>query len=198
MDHIFIFHLQSIEPDAYFTFRLPIITSSTGKRYYAKIGSVRERDQYVGEAESLVAIYNAAPGLAPKLLASEMTDQEAESGLARPYFLSEYKDIKCLTTQSAELLGSRLAQELHTFQSPNGYGFQVPTYCGATRQENGWFDTWEDCFSTMIQSLLQKLPDLEELRWKGEEIRTRHVLDFRRAAAVTEPAASYHGSCDHW
>ena len=74
-----------------------------------------------------------------------------------PYFLSEYKDIGSLSTTTAEVLGKRLATELHTHKSENGYGFQVPTYCGATRQDNGWFETWPACFDALIGGLADKL-----------------------------------------
>ncbi|KAI6120593.1 Fructosamine kinase-domain-containing protein [Pisolithus croceorrhizus] len=75
-----------------------------------------------------------------------------------------------LTIQTAELLGERLAKELHTFKSPERIWIR--------RQDNGWFSTWEECFSTMIKNLLQKLPSERkyvELLNKGEEVRKRVV-----------------------
>jgi len=178
MISIFLPHLLSEEPDVQFTINFPLIASSAGKRYYAKVGRAEEKDQYFGEAESLRAIYEAAPGLAPRLLASGIAGEEYPSGRWKPYFLSEYRDIGSLTINSAKLLGERLSKELHTFKSPNGYGFSVPTYCGATRQDNGWFDTWEECYGTMINNILLKLPKgvrYSELLHKGDEVRTRCV-----------------------
>lgn len=81
-----------------------------------------------------------------------------------------------LSGKSAELLGKRIATELHAFKSSKSYGFDIPTYCGATRQENGWFETWEECYSTMIKNLLLKLERRRgstELIAKGEEVRSR-------------------------
>ncbi|KAG6380863.1 Fructosamine/Ketosamine-3-kinase [Boletus reticuloceps] len=155
---IFLPHLHNIEPDAQFTLNLPIVTSSAGNRYYAKLGNVTESDQYIGEAESLKAIHAAAPGLAPKVFAAG--------------------DIGSLSTKPAEILGERIAIELHAFKSNKGYGFDVPTYCGATRQENGWFETWEECYSSMIENLLLKLKGSHgstELILKGEEVRSRVI-----------------------
>lgn len=169
-------HLHNIEPGAQFTFSLPIVTSSAGYTYYAKLGNVTESDQYIGEAESLKAIHDAAPGLTPRLLASGVVGGDSNEAAGRAYFLSEYKDMGSLSEKSAELLGKRLATELHTFKSNKGYGFNVPTYCGATRQENGWFETWEECYSSMIENLLSKLNDRRrstELIAKGEEVRSR-------------------------
>ncbi|KAI9570238.1 Fructosamine/Ketosamine-3-kinase [Boletus coccyginus] len=153
-------HLHNIEPGAQFTFSLPIVTSSAGSIYYAKLGNVAESDQYIGEAESLQAIHNAAPGLAPRLLACGVTSGDSNEVAGRPYLLSEYKDMGSLS------------------ENNNGYGFDIPTYCGATRQENGWFETWEECYSSMIENLLFKLNvrrENTELIAKGEEVRSRVI-----------------------
>lgn len=174
--NIFLPQLQRIEPDAQFTFGLPIVISSAGNKYYAKLGNVTESDQYIGEAESLKAIHDAAPGLAPRVFAYGVVDGDSNRAAGRPYFLSEYKDMGSLSGKSAELLGERVATELHAFKSSEGYGFHVPTYCGATRQENGWFETWEECYSTMIENLLLKLKGRRgstELIAKGEGVRSR-------------------------
>ncbi|KAH0838005.1 hypothetical protein J3R83DRAFT_6244 [Lanmaoa asiatica] len=103
---IFLPRLHDIEPDAEFAFSLPIVTSSAGNKYYAKLGNVTESDQYMGEAESLKAIHDAAPGLAPKVFASGVVDGDSND---RPYFISEYKDMGSLSRKSAELLGERIA-----------------------------------------------------------------------------------------
>jgi protein-ribulosamine 3-kinase len=162
-------HLQKLEPNAQFTGTLGSIKSSNGNLYFAKVGSPRDSDQYTGEAQSLQAIYSAAPGLCPRLLASGSSD-------GKPYFLSEYKDLASLSDKSAEILGKRLATELHAYKSTQGFGFAVPTYCGATRQDNGWFNTWEECYSEMIGSLLDKLNrkgSFGDLCSKGEEVRQK-------------------------
>ncbi|KAF8274131.1 ABC1-domain-containing protein [Lactarius quietus] len=54
--------LERIDPGARFSGSLPQVSSSSGKSYYAKCGSPREVEQYVGEAESLKAMGSAAPG----------------------------------------------------------------------------------------------------------------------------------------
>jgi protein-ribulosamine 3-kinase len=167
LPQILLQHLQKLEPDAQFTGSLPVIQSSTGKRYFAKIGSPEDKDQYIGEAESLKLMYMAAPGLSPRVLA------HGDAG-GLPYFLSEYKDFGHLNDKAAAILGRRMAEELHMYKSTEGFGFRVPTYCGATRQENGWFETWEDCFSALIGGLLDKLEGrFAELRAKGEEVRMK-------------------------
>jgi len=171
-------HLQRLEPDADFSASLPAITSSQGMRYFGKVGSQAEKEQYIGEAESLKAMGVAAPGLVPRVFACGVTDNSGNDspleGPGRPYFLSEYKDLTPLTEEAAEELGRRLATELHKSQSTKGFGFGVPTYCGATRLENGWFETWEQCYDSMIKDLLTQLAKkgrFPELCKKGDEVR---------------------------
>jgi len=144
-------HLHEIEPNADFSASFPTITSSKGFTYYAKIGLPIETEQYQGEVQSLKAIEIAVPGLAPRVFASGIDDSE------KPYFLSEYKNLSPLTNEGAETLGKRLATEMHMYKSSCGFGFGVPTYCGATRLQNGWFESWEKCYTAMINDLLTQL-----------------------------------------
>ncbi|KAI9512538.1 fructosamine kinase PKL/CAK/FruK [Russula earlei] len=218
--------LEQIEPGAQFSGALPRVSSSSGKTYFAKAGSSSEREQYVGEAESLRAIALAAPGLAPSLLAFGFVDENGEvieeghrdgraagsagpagrddseswsssegSSGARsrsqpgsgtdgsPFFISEYKDISPLTERSGAILGRRLATEVHGHASPAGalgcgYGFGVPTFCGATRLRNGWYETWERCFDALIGDLLSTLSTRgghSDLCRSGQEVRQRVI-----------------------
>ncbi|KAJ7897042.1 fructosamine kinase PKL/CAK/FruK [Mycena olivaceomarginata] len=130
--------LQKLESDAEFT------------QYFAKIGLEHEEEQYIGEAESLKHIAAAAPGLAPSVAASGLDGK-------KPFLITEYKDLTSLNDAAARRLGKRLATELHAYKGLEGFGFGVPTYCGATRLQNGWFDRWDDCFSAMIGDLLTQL-----------------------------------------
>ncbi|KAH9044524.1 fructosamine kinase PKL/CAK/FruK [Lactarius pseudohatsudake] len=173
--------LERIEPGAHFSGKLPQVFSSSGKTYYAKCGSPREIEQYVGEAESLKAMGSAAPGLVPSLLALGFLDEngeETESGEGSPFFVSEYKEIAPLTGRTGAILGRRLATEMHRYTSSKGYGFDVPTFCGATRLRNGWYESWEQCFDTLIRDLLSTLAErgkYSELCRKGQDVRTRRV-----------------------
>ena len=178
---VFLKCLSTLEPNSHFTFSPPRLESISGAAYYAKVGSVLEHPQYTAEVESLKSLHLAAPGLAPKVLASGsfiQDDEESEPGTGRPYFLSEYKDITPLSSASAKILGRRLAEEVHSYTSSNGFGFHVPTYCGPTRMENGWHSSWEKCFDALISGLLSHLTSsrYSTLRAKGEQIRKRHVF----------------------
>ncbi len=195
--------LERIEPGALFSDGLPQISSSSGKTYFAKVGSPKEKEQYVGEAESLRAMSLAAPGIAPSLLAFGFVDKNGEeikttgegggedhhtnsSGPddGRPFFISEYKDMSPLTERSGRILGRRLATEMHNYTSPNygllegggGFGFGVPTFCGATRLRNGWYETWERCFDVLVGDLLSTLEargGYSELCRRGQDVRLK-------------------------
>lgn len=190
--------LERLEPGAQFNGGLPRISSSSGKIYFAKLGSPKEKEQYVGEAESLKAMASAAPGLVPSLLAfgfvddetGEEEEREIDGGGGSPdgrrsFFISEYKDMSPLTERSGAILGKRLATEMHCYTSPNygadgasagGFGFEVPTFCGATRLRNGWFDTWEGCFDVLIGDLLSTLEargGYAELCRSGQDVRLK-------------------------
>lgn len=171
---IILHHLEKLEPTATFSGYLPRVESSSGRVYFAKTGSVTETEQYIGEAESLKAMGRAAPGLVPQVFAFGVSESDS-----RPYMLSEYLDLGSLNNKSGAELGKRLATELHQYKSDQGFGFQVPTYCGVTRMRNGWYATWEECFDVMIGDLVDTLKargKFPELCKKGDRIRKRYGL----------------------
>lgn len=126
--------------------------------------------------------------MAPQVFAAVYPDGSTAAS-ERPYFLSEYRDITSLASNSkaGEELGRRLAAELHAHKSTKGFGFHVPTFCGATRQENGWHQSWEECYSAMIGSLLTKLRDkgrFSELCAKGELVRSKVIPHLLRPLKI--------------
>lgn len=155
--------IQAADPSASIEdVKPPRIRTSSGKEYYFKLGSPKDADQFIGEAEALKEMHIAAPGLAPKIVAygvlsGDGASRGATGGGGKPYFVSEYKHLGSLTEAAARKLGRRMATELHTYKSTHGFGFAVPTYCGNTRQDNGWFDTWEECYDALIRGLVTKL-----------------------------------------
>lgn len=155
-------------------FNLPLVkSSSSGKSYFAKIGSSSDSEQYKGEIESLRHIHLAAPNLAPRVLSEGINEE------GRPYCISEYKYLAGLSTGSATKLATRLATELHTYKSDKGFGFEVPTFCGPTKLKNGWFETWEACYDALIGDLLQGLAARsanKALCEKGEAVRRTYVV----------------------
>lgn len=177
--------LARIEPGAQFRGVLPQVFSSSGKVYYAKMGSPGDRGSYTTEAESLKAIGLAAPGLTPTLLAFGFVDEkgrEISNGKGSPFFITEYKDMTSLTEHSAAILGKRLATEVHNHTSPKGFGSEVvPYYGGATRLRSGWYKTWERYVDALIGDLLSTLEargGFSDLCQKGQDVRARQVSEF--------------------
>lgn len=176
--------LSNIEPGATFSGTLPAITSSSGRRYFAKHGTPQEVEQWMGEAESLKAMKLAAPGLAPEVLEYGVVDRNGNAATAgdadaRPYFVSQYLDLGRLTNKSAEELGRRLATGMHQYTSERGFGFDIPTYCGVTRLKNGWFPSWEACYNSMIADLVSQLRKKgrnAELCRRTEEVQEKCVI----------------------
>lgn len=173
--------IQAIEPGVTTSYSggSSRVRSSSGREYFTKVGSLRDKEQFIGEAESLKAMDIAAPGLAPRLVASGIIgeeDAESPSDVGKPYFVCEYKELGRLTDASAKVLGKRLATELHGCKGMEGFGFNVPTFCGRTRQGNGWFATWEKCYDALIGGLLENLKEqggYSDLCSKGEQVRAR-------------------------
>ncbi|KAH8099258.1 Fructosamine/Ketosamine-3-kinase [Cristinia sonorae] len=159
----------------------PKIRLSTGKTYFFKIGSPGETEQYLGEAQALKEMHIAAPGLAPRLLACGLSGKDEHTshpGGGEPYFVSDYKDMTSLTESAARKLGLRLATELHAYKSTQGFGFSVPTYCGVTRQDNGWYETWEECYDALIGGLVTRLESrgrFQDLCSKANSVRKRVI-----------------------
>ncbi|KAG6862137.1 hypothetical protein C0995_004219 [Termitomyces sp. Mi166 len=172
--------LELLESGAEFTGIPPRVQSSSGKTYFVKCGSSVEQEQYKGEVESLKAIWEAAPGLSPRVLSSGV-----DSG-NRPFFISEYKVLHRLGDATAKVLATRLATELHVKASVTGFGFHVATYCGVTRLNNGWFETWEKCYTSMIGDLVDQLRNKgshEELCDLGDQVRERFTENSTRASS---------------
>jgi fructosamine-3-kinase len=170
--------LESLFPGETFTTGSgPKISSSSGRAYYAKVGTSGETEQYRAETRSLELMSAAAPGLCPNVISASYE--------GRSYLISEYLNLSSLSssTGASAILARRLASELHAAKPENGkYGFECPTFCGATRVDNGWYDTWADAYNAMIGGLLDKLEQVgsyKELCNRGREVQQRQVaLDY--------------------
>jgi protein-ribulosamine 3-kinase len=151
----------------------PQISSSSGSLYYGKVGSSSESDQYRAETRSLELMSAAAPGLCPRVVLASQKGQ--------PFLISNYLDLSSLSSSpgASKKLARRLATELHGSESENQkYGFECPTFCGVTRVDNGWFETWETAYSAMIGGLLDKLEkqgSYKDLCAKGREVQQRYA-----------------------
>lgn len=145
--------LATLEPSVTFSGSPPRITSSSGNVYYAKLGVARDVEQFAGEAASLKVFSAISPRLAPNVL-----NNSVDESSGKPYMVSNYLDISGrLDEPAAKALAKRLALEVHAHSSEKGFGFDVPTFCGATRFDNTWCSTWDKAFGGMIMSLLDRI-----------------------------------------
>ncbi|PLW38614.1 hypothetical protein PCASD_08230 [Puccinia coronata f. sp. avenae] len=113
-----------------------------------------------GEAESLRVLAAAAPGFVPKPLG--IFQHEGQTVM-----ISEYFDLSFLHSKLERSLARRLAA-MHdpanpASTPPNGmYGFDVPTHCGETEQDNTWENEWMVFFrDRRIMSVVERIDDAE-------------------------------------
>lgn len=129
--------LRSIEADhpstSFMVEGYCVRSSSSGRAYFVKWGEPEEEEQYIGEAVSIQHITHAAPGLCPTVLhfgtakfPNGKDDKDAEI-IDKPFWVSEYKFMHPLDTNSADILAKRLALELHAHRSQNGACDEEPS-----------------------------------------------------------------------
>jgi fructosamine-3-kinase len=80
-------------------------------------------------------------GLVPKV----HTYGKTEDG-SKAYLCTDYLDFSgSLSSSAQKTLGKKLALMHSHGTSPNGkFGFDVPTHCGDTEQDNTWTDSWSE------------------------------------------------------
>lgn len=114
------------------------MNTDTGKTYIAKLASTNVV-QLLGEAEGLRRMYKTSPGLVPKLHIVEQLDN---GNNCKALFISDYIELGSLDGKATTKLAEKMANELHNpekqLSDVEGFGFPVPTHCGATEQDNTW------------------------------------------------------------
>lgn len=96
---------------------------------------------FTGEVEGLKAIRNTKTVLAPRPIASGVTNNN------KHFIIMEYFNMVGLDSKTSAELGSQLA-DMHLFNlrgeqpAVNQFGFHVDTSCGFLPQDNTWTDDW--------------------------------------------------------
>ena len=137
---------------------------STDESYFTKTG--RDVVQMQGEVSSLRAMaITAPPTLVPFVIGFEIENGQAAT-------VCRYLDLTSgLSSATARELGHQLAQ-MHNVPPDDScgytgkYGFEVPTHCGKTQQDN----TWEEKWSVFYRE--RRLGDLVRRIGDGEIIAT--------------------------
>lgn len=94
---------------------------------------------------------DVAWGMVPRVHTLGVTAEGEIDGVAagQGYLVTDYKDISGrLTGRTQSQLGRTLALMHKYGTSENGqYGFDIPTYCGDTKQDNTWTTSWVEFFA---------------------------------------------------
>lgn len=158
--------------------------STTGKQYFTKTGE--NVCEMRGEVESLLAMSKTSTGLVPKVLGFEVSPDGQEATVVTDWF--DLSSARGGHTQRG--LGWKLAQ-MH-MPPPEGtegyegkYGFSVPTYCGATEQDNTWEESWEVFWrDRRLGNLVSRIGDKEvsalweDMKRKCVTIPMRHIFSI--------------------
>jgi protein-ribulosamine 3-kinase len=133
-----------------------VVDKPSCERFFVKTG--RNVAQMRGEAESLKAIANIAPDLVPRVIGFEVDESGKEAGMVSRYF-----DLSSFRSSGTQTELAKKVAEMHT--PPAGverYGFEVPTHCGMTEQDNTWEEGWMVFFrDRRLGDLVRRIDDAE-------------------------------------
>lgn len=150
--------------------------------------------QIQAEAESLKLINSACPGLANHLLSygqegNDLFMLSAWHGeLSHPLCFERHsdtvrKDMGRMTPQAQAELGKKLGQ-MHLASFSATFGFHVPTFCGATEQDNTPETSWKNFFSKRrVGDLIDRIGDAELLSL-GQTLQERVIPELLDALKI--------------
>ncbi|KAJ4390525.1 hypothetical protein N0V85_007135 [Neurospora sp. IMI 360204] len=157
------------------TYKLLTTTPDGHKRaYFVKTGTGPDAAaMFLGEHHSLNAIHSAIPSFSPRSYANGTMLSNSNQHFLVTDFLHLRSSVVG-PTGSGESFAAKLAK-MHTTPAPipEGYdkpmfGFPVPTYCGATEQDNSWKEDWAEFYAD--NRLRHVLKEGERKNGKNKEL----------------------------
>ncbi|KAE8227421.1 hypothetical protein CF319_g117 [Tilletia indica] len=169
----------------------------SGKLLFGKVAAPEA--QVLGEAASLRALRKACEQaslndeecIVPRVYGSGTADKEGR--VRQGYLITDYLTLaRGLDSSGQAKLGRRLAQ-LHSASPPERrYGFQVPTHCGVTEQDNTFESDWRTFWERRrIGDLVERIGD-QRLSALQEEMQSSGVYDL-----LLNPVRDVQPSCIH-
>ncbi|KAK4456381.1 fructosamine kinase [Cladorrhinum samala] len=149
------------------TYKLTSTKDGQTFTFFIKTGSSPQSEaMFKGEFHSLNAIHSVLPNFCPKAHAHGRlvgAEKGGSSGMSGKYFLAtDFLDFN-LVSGSGQGSGMSFAAKLaklHTttttpppdpsvndHPAPPKFGFPVPTFCGATPQDNSWKERWDEFYA---------------------------------------------------
>lgn len=146
--------------------------------------------QFEAEARGLEAMRAAESGLViPAVIA------HSDAGPGRSFLLIEHLPPGARQAGFDEALGRGLAQ-LHRASAPEGFGFPLDGYCGATPQPNGWLDDWVEFYRERRLGHQLRLAEQRGLGQEALRDGARLLERLPELLGPPEPSALIHG--DLW
>ena len=109
------------------------------------------REALKGEYESTLAIHSVQSGFIPKPIAHGSFNKIPNTH----YYICKFYELLEELPEPSEFC-ERVAALHSKSTSPNGkFGFHVVTYNGDLPQENGYTDTWEECFTNGFHHMIK-------------------------------------------
>jgi protein-ribulosamine 3-kinase len=165
----------------------------TSQSLLVKLATGKDAAQLVGEIRGLRAMARVCPDLVPRIICSGTEGEQAWS-------ITEWFTLQPSTSTDTQAeLGRKLAQ-MHSRASDDTkdekYGFDIPTHCGVTEQDNTWEKDWMTFFrDRRLGDLVNRIAD-NEISAQWERMREL-VVPALLKGFVPEPRPSIiHG--DLW
>lgn len=173
-----------------------LLSTPTGQTYFVRTST--DIPQITGEFRSLRALAQTCPEVVPEVYAFEVDSQWTEAAM-----VSQYYDLSGGSSRgdTQRELARRIAK-LHTVppEASEGYtgkyGFEVPTFCGVTEQDNTWEEDWETFYrDRRLGDLVRRIGD-KQIKQAWGSLQEKSVIFLCLIRRISDDTELYHYSCE--